>query len=367
MEKANNILLKLLGLLLLTAAALKGWQLITEPVANKDIWSYRPFLIFTVEFELALGIWLLSGLFKKAAWLAALLCFSLFSAITLYKGISGADSCGCFGSVKVNPWITLFAVDIPSILALVIFRQKQELETQVNPSSIPYHCENHACQECKCQDNGYWVSLASRFKELYKKYTASLPSLTRLVTVICTSLVILALSACVLVFNEHAKSTSEYEVLEPEAWVGQELPILKDIDIGKQFKKDTWLVLFYHYDCPDCITTIKEYQRYATDLAGNGDALNIAFIEVPPYGESIIRNSSDYAVGKLLDTKEWFVTTPAIVLLESSTVQAAWEGKVPDLDAVLRNVATLNKMSPISEISRKEVILARSKIEFKNK
>ena len=71
MKKANNILLKALGVLLLTAAAMKGWQLLTEPMANKDIWTNRAFLIFTVEFEIALGIWLLSDLFKKAAWLAA--------------------------------------------------------------------------------------------------------------------------------------------------------------------------------------------------------------------------------------------------------------------------------------------------------
>jgi len=367
MKSASNIVLKLLGVLLLTAAVLKGWQLLTEPMANKDIWTNRAFLIFTVEFELALGIWLLSGFFKKLAWLVTLACFSMFAVITLYKGISGAESCGCFGSVHVNPWITLFAIDIPSILSLVIFRQKHESDTQVALIRVPCHCENHACQECKCHKSGYLASWVSRCKYLYEKYITPLPSFPILAAVFCLGFIILALSACVLAFNEPTKSTSKYEVLEPETWVGQELPILKDIDIGKQFKKDTWLVLFYHYDCPDCITTIKEYQRYAIDLAGNGDALKIAFIEIPPYGRSIVRNSPDYAVGKLLDTKEWFVTTPAIVLLESSTVQAAWEGKAPDLDAVLRNVATLNKISPISEISRKEVILARNKIEFKNK
>jgi len=66
MKKASDIVAKLLAALLLIAAALKGWQLLTEPVANSDIWSYRPFLILTVEFELALGLWLLSGLFKKS-------------------------------------------------------------------------------------------------------------------------------------------------------------------------------------------------------------------------------------------------------------------------------------------------------------
>lgn len=64
---ANDIVLKVLGLLLLVAAVMKGCELLTVPVANADIWSNRYFLIFTVEFELALGIWLLSGLFKRAA------------------------------------------------------------------------------------------------------------------------------------------------------------------------------------------------------------------------------------------------------------------------------------------------------------
>ena len=73
MKFSSNIVLKLLGILLLTAAVLKGWQLLTEPVANDSIWTNRNFLILTVEFELALAIWLLSGLFKKAAWLATLL------------------------------------------------------------------------------------------------------------------------------------------------------------------------------------------------------------------------------------------------------------------------------------------------------
>ena len=72
MKLASSALLKVLGILLLTAAVLKGLQLLTEPVANSNIWSYRPFLILTVELELALAIWLLSGPFKKAAWLAGL-------------------------------------------------------------------------------------------------------------------------------------------------------------------------------------------------------------------------------------------------------------------------------------------------------
>jgi hypothetical protein len=128
----SDIVLKVLGLLLLAAAVLKGHELLTVPVAGKDLWSWRPFLIFQVEFELALAIWLLSGLLKKAAWLTSLLCFSLFSMITLYKAITGAASCGCFGSVHVNPWITLLAIDLPAVIALSIFRPGKVLSPRVS-------------------------------------------------------------------------------------------------------------------------------------------------------------------------------------------------------------------------------------------
>ncbi len=56
MKRASDAVIKVLGTLLLSAAVLKGHQLLTEPVANSDIWSNRAFLIFQVEFELALGI-----------------------------------------------------------------------------------------------------------------------------------------------------------------------------------------------------------------------------------------------------------------------------------------------------------------------
>ena len=126
MKLAADWTLRLVGGLLLAAAGLKGWQLLTEPLANSDIWSNRAFLILTVEFELGLGIWLVSGLFKKLAWAAGVACFVLFSGITLYKGLTGAASCGCFGSVEVNPWITLFAVDLPCLAALVVFRVRHQ-------------------------------------------------------------------------------------------------------------------------------------------------------------------------------------------------------------------------------------------------
>ena len=85
----------LLGLLLLTAAALKGLQLATEPVANTSLLTSRWFLVIQVEFEFLFGLWLLSGLRPRATRLLAVALFGAFAAIAAYKGVTGAASCGC--------------------------------------------------------------------------------------------------------------------------------------------------------------------------------------------------------------------------------------------------------------------------------
>ncbi len=320
MEKASNIVVKILAIALLTAAVLKGWQLLTEPVANNDIWSYRPFLILTVEFELALAIWLLSGLFKKAAWLATLLCFSVFSAITLYKGFTGAESCGCFGPVHVNPWITLFAIELPAVIALIIFR----------PVCHPERSEG-----------SHFKILNSLF---YIRYSPR-----HFVTTAGIVLLVLAITTPILAFNEPAMVTSSYEVLEPETWVGKQLPILEHIDIAESLQKGTWLILLYHYNCPDCDTAVSMYEQMACDLAGNEDFLQIALIEVPPYSQSPVGENSPCARGRLAETKEWFVTTPAVALLTDGKVISAWKEKAPDFETILQNIA---KMQKITEKSR---------------
>jgi len=66
MKSANSIITNLLGGILITAAILKGYQLLTEPVAENSIWTSKLFLIATVEMELFLGFWLLSNILRQA-------------------------------------------------------------------------------------------------------------------------------------------------------------------------------------------------------------------------------------------------------------------------------------------------------------
>ncbi len=267
-------------------------------------------MVLQVDFELALGIWLLSGLFKKAAWLTALLCIFAFSLITLYKGIRGAESCGCFGTVHVNPWVTLFAIDIPSVIALLVFRPVLSLKRK-----------------------------AEYIRVLAQEFFTPLPSISRLATTTCLALLILGVTTPILAFNKPAKITVSYEVLEPKTWVGKKLPILEYIDIGEQLRTGNWLVLLYHHDCPDCAVAIPRYEKMGRDFVGNEDFLGIALIEVPPYAQGQVSRNSPCVLGRLAAVKEWFVTTPAVVLLKNGQVISAWEAKAPDMGTILKNMA----------------------------
>jgi hypothetical protein len=184
---------------------------------------------------LALGMWFLSGVSgwgKRAAWWVAVGCFSLFGGITLYKGITGAASCGCFGRIHVNPWVTLLAIDAPAVLGLLF---------------LPVRSDH------------------TRLTRLSFSLIANI--ITILILVNGSSTVILALNPPPLI-------NSRYEVLIPDDWPGKPFPYLEHIDIASRLSQGTWAVFLYHHDCPNCRTALPQYHRMARDLSSNGNSSN---------------------------------------------------------------------------------------------
>ena len=78
-------------------------------------------------------------------------------------------------------------------------------------------------------------------------------------------------------------------------------------------------------------------QQIARNLAGNEGFLQIALIEIPPYGRASIRQNTPCTFGRLDDTKDWFVTTTAAGLISEDKVKSPWDGEAPDFKAIVRN------------------------------
>lgn len=280
---------------MIVASALKVHQLITEPIISKGFWESWIFFLIQIPLEMGLGIWLVCGPFRKAGWLLGLIAYCGFIGVTLFKALTGEASCGCFGVVKVNPWITLSAIDIPIFLLLVIFRPKGE-----NFFPPPW------------------------------------PNLYHFLAIAIPTFILLPSTEYVLITHKQEKPNVNNWISTPV--IQNQWPLLQDIDIKQQLQNGLWVVLMYHYDCPDCAKAIPEYEKMYDSLKGNQNAINFAFIEIPPYGnanQQLPSQDSKVTLGKLSDKKKWFYQTPVVVVINDGQVLKVWEGKAPNLDEIL--------------------------------
>lgn len=313
MKTANKIVMFIAGAFLIVAATLKSHQLLTEPVISKGFWESWAFFVIQILLEFGLGIWLVCGLFRKVAWLLGTIAFGGFIGITSHLALTGASSCGCFGTVHVNPLITLFAIDMPLFILLLIFRPV----------------------------GGKFLS-------------PPWPSTKHFFGVAIPTFIFFGILVPVLIFNKPPEKTTTYEVVRPEQWTTvkpaavevnepnkaptvQEWPLLQSIDIADLLRQGFVVALLYHYDCPDCAEAIPEYNKMTKEMGGE-DVMRFAFIEVPPYGtaeQDPVPADTKCLTGKLDASKKWFFQTPLVVLLQDGAVVKSWEGKAPNLDEIL--------------------------------
>lgn len=114
-----------LGVLLLLAAVLKVADIIRASAPEDGWWADLRIKMLTVQWELILGGWLMSGYRPVAAWAAAVMTFVGFAGLSGYLGWVGEPSCGCFGATaKTDPrWS--FALDAGVLLLLAFIRPQR--------------------------------------------------------------------------------------------------------------------------------------------------------------------------------------------------------------------------------------------------
>jgi hypothetical protein len=296
-----DVLRILLAVVLLLATSLKCYQLATTPTLGTSILDARWFLMLTVEFELLFGLWLLADILPKLTWLAALGCFSLFTCVSLWKGFSGAESCGCLGSIRTNPWhMSMF--DLTIVVSLLIWRPR----FLPSPAGTDRRLVGRGV-------GGEGIHLSGFFRRaafvLLAWLAIGLPAAYAMGSYIDTTL------------SDAGKIVGDGKivVLEPEKWIGKRFPLLDSIDIDNRLMEGKWLVLFYHHDCPKCQKAIRDLKRIIREL----DVQKVALIESPPYG------SDDEAFAwpgivvihkRLISTKEWFVESPVGLLVNDGMV-----------------------------------------------
>ncbi len=319
---ANRIVMYIAGSVLIVAGILKVHQLLIEPIISEGFWESWAFFVIQIPLELGLGIWLLCGLFRKAAWLLAVISFGGFIVVTLQKALVGEVYCGCFGTVYVNLWITVLAIDVPIFLLLLIFRPKGE-KLLPPPWPSAEHFFGVALPT--------FVILASIVPVLLFNKVERQTPWTQNVPGPQNGLQQVPLHTTDT--NETAPDANQITVAE------QQWAMLEHIDIADSLRSGLVIVLFYHDDCPDCKEAIPVYERYNQMYKGND--LHFAFVEIPPYGteeDNPIPPDTTCLTGRLDTSRKWLIQTPLVVVIADGLFVKSWEGVAPDDSQIFESI-----------------------------
>jgi hypothetical protein len=278
---------------LLTAATLKAWQLATEPVLGEVLLHSRLLNVLIVEFEIFFSFWLIAGLLPKLTWLASIVLFSVFTIVSLFKAVTGETSCGCFGNVTVNPWITT-VFDI-TVVGLLLF---------VKPVGVIFNIKDF-CYEL--------VGLRKRGRIV----VVTMIWLIVAIPITYTMIAVEKNDIDGLGYEFVGADSKKMVVLKPENWVGNKFPLLpyiESIDIREVLKSGEHTVVLFHNDCPNCVNLINRLN--------SEQSRRIVCIEIPSLENESSSASRVYVFTKLTTNRIWIVETPLCISLFDGIVTA---------------------------------------------
>ncbi len=284
--------------ILLLAAGLKTYQLATVPLPPTvqgslftpllELFNNRWLLVIVIEVEILFASVLIVGFWRRWTWLASILCFFGFAIVSLIKAISGEGSCGCFGTVAVNPWITT-VFDLGIVVLLCFF----------------YERDKRFALKWSRKERHLLITAVSIWLILSIPTMWFVPSLKQ--------------SESSPLGKEFMGPMGKMMIqMEPSEWIGKEFPLfgrIDDIEADvEQLRHGVRKVVLIHADCRKCLHLLNELQEQKT----NG----VIVIEVPSFSVTPSPKTT-FSLFRLDTKNDWFVTTPCIIELEDGICKKA--------------------------------------------
>jgi hypothetical protein len=218
-------------------------------------------------------------------------CFSIFTLVSFYKAISGEGSCGCFGAVTVNPWITT-VFDIGMIVLLVIFQPRGNIFYRQSFLFTPIRFQWFIAYILVC-----------------------------FLVVIPTTMVIMSFKT-ISVSDISANINGKDVTLEPMNWIGKPFPLDDSLDVPElpsDWRQGEWTVLLHHRNCSICKELLQELATKLDSLRFN----RLAIIEVPD-GVAVemppVIQERAGLVCSLHRSSKWFAPSPVVLIIENGIV-----------------------------------------------
>jgi len=242
-------------------------------------------VVASAEIVLACCVFLLVDRTPAVQYLTAA-AYLMLAAAAAWGLLRNSETCGCFGSLHVPPWVMLLG-DLGVALVLFVLPTVTRRAARIAPA------EDRAASRVGLR--GLALCLALLALTLVHGRT---------------SLAVWARGLGVPL----AGAPTRY--LMPEEWLGASFPLALETGIADEIARGEWTVLFYHQGCPSC-------ERARQALLGTSK--RVVVIEVAP---SEIAGGAGPAIPdawlfRALDrTQNWLVETPVILELTDGVVRA---------------------------------------------
>ena len=240
-------------------------------------------LKFVVACEFTMGTWLLVSGLSRPRFYSSIICFSLLVSVAAYETAQASPTCGCFGTVQFPAAMTA-VFDASAVVALWLTR----------PRNAPLAVHDSA--------NGLFATAVVTIGGIF---------------IVCR------------VASASHNSEKSFVDIDPAELVNRAFPFANEINGSERLELGRWLLVFYHYDCDECLEAIPAYRRLAISTCDNLNQPRVAFIAIPPFapkGKDPVLSSPDFLHLRLRQDHEWIVTTPVVVALQDGRVLAAVAG-----------------------------------------
>lgn len=234
--------------------------------------------------ECIVAIWLLTGVCFHKGHLVARILFMCFVFANLFHIITGAESCGCFGALKVSPWYALIA-NMAAILALSLVPPTE--------TTAPKRTET------------------LRMALVLFGGLACYGSIIQLAAALGNSPVSPVVGA-----------TGEM-IIDRDRWLGHHLNIAHLVDLDADLAAGTWVVVFLRANCEKCIHEMPRHEMLADEMADSGAVPRVAFIDIQadaPRNPSGPARCRSCVYGRIKSGSQMYIPTPTIVTISDGVV-----------------------------------------------
>ncbi len=258
-----------------------------------------PDLTFRLAIAIELSICALVFLRPRIGWWLLAAQFAVFLAILVQLILSGASSCGCFGSkVTITP-ATMFTIDGLCLLAMLATRPWKNLPEEPASSRISLVLAALLAA---------WVAPFTLIESAPENIVAKTDEQTGA--------------------WQAPEKIGRYAALNPDTWVGKDIhdtELAAYMNVDEQILDGTWIL--YRVSCDHCARYLKHLADTYDPMAGKF----YTYVRLSEEGDEEAREVDPatlaYGMEAILPTTAWVITPPWRLELEGGIVtEAVFEG-----------------------------------------